>query len=358
MAVTVADLAIELRLPDSLDAQQTSVLTRLIGVGEAFVDLLISGAPEAIQDEVVIRLGAYLYEQPTSGRRDSYSNSWVNSGAGALASRWLTQTIAGEATLAPSIGGVGSGGIGEAAALALIQLWAREGNSDPIPLDKLANAAGAAHDDVARANALAAQQSIDALETLVASYEHLNGTEIGGLILLALEALHGNRVIITTSATNVAMDDPAANAGNILLEFLGTTLKAYRRLDTTAAPFWTQTATFTGGGGGFPMTRTQVLSASATGVNQTIQASEDWLPNQLYEIKLGAWTRHLFLTTESGSYAVAYNLTDQAVVTTAPPVDPPYFVTILTIGGTTAASFSLREITPGITTPVVISKLT
>ena len=110
MVVTVEDLAIELRLPDTLDAPQTSVLTRLIGVGEAFVDLLISGAPLPIQEEVIIRLGAYLYEQPTSGRRDSYSNSWVNSGAGALASRWLTQTIAGETggviPLPPTSGGV------------------------------------------------------------------------------------------------------------------------------------------------------------------------------------------------------------------------------------------------------------
>ena len=112
MVVTVADLAIELRLPDTLDAQQTSVLTRLIGVGEAFVDLLISGAPLPIQEEVIIRLGAYLYEQPTSGRRDSYSNSWVNSGAGALASRWLTQTIAGDAGIVTTTPG-GGGGTGQ-----------------------------------------------------------------------------------------------------------------------------------------------------------------------------------------------------------------------------------------------------
>ena len=64
-----------------------------LGVGEAYIELLIPSAPSAIQDECIVRLASYLYEVPI-GRRDSHSNSWVNSGAGALASRWLTQQVA------------------------------------------------------------------------------------------------------------------------------------------------------------------------------------------------------------------------------------------------------------------------
>ena len=240
MVVTVADLAIELRLPDTLDAQQTSVLTRLIGVGEAFVDLLISGAPEPIQEQVIIRLGAYLYEQPTSGRRDSYSNSWVNSGAGALASRWLTQTIAGEAVLAPSTGGVGTGGIGEAAASALIQLWAREGNSDPIPLDKLTLAGGAATDQTARnaaaAVAAALQQALVGLSisgnTLSASRQG-GGTAASVIIPTGMAVADG---VIVSAAVNVGAESVTVttSTGNTVVWDLTAILDPVRTLITNA----------------------------------------------------------------------------------------------------------------------------
>ena len=86
MAVSVEDLAVALRLSadgTDLDAAQTSILTRLLGVGDSHVALLIPEAPDAIKDECVIRLAAYIYDQPI-GRRDAYANGWVNSGAGAL----------------------------------------------------------------------------------------------------------------------------------------------------------------------------------------------------------------------------------------------------------------------------------
>ena len=66
-----------------------------MGVGDAHVELLIPTAPEAIKDECTIRLASYLYDQPV-GRRDAYANAWVNSGAGALASRWHQQAASGE----------------------------------------------------------------------------------------------------------------------------------------------------------------------------------------------------------------------------------------------------------------------
>ena len=93
MAVTVDDLAVALRLSadgTGLSDAQTTILTRLLGVGESHVGLLIPTAPDAIQEECTVRLAAYLYDAPV-GRRDAYANAWVNSGAGALASRWHQQ---------------------------------------------------------------------------------------------------------------------------------------------------------------------------------------------------------------------------------------------------------------------------
>ena len=96
MAVTVADLAIALRISadgNDVDAAQIAVLTRLHGVGQAFVERLIPDAPAAIKDEAIVRMAAYLYDQPL-GRRDAYANSWVNSGAGSLATLWRNQHAA------------------------------------------------------------------------------------------------------------------------------------------------------------------------------------------------------------------------------------------------------------------------
>ena len=97
MAVTVSDIAVAIRLSvdgTDLETPQTTILQRLLDVGTAHVDMLIPDAPTAIRDECVVRLAAYIYDQPM-GRRDSHSNSWVNSGAASLATRWQTQRIAG-----------------------------------------------------------------------------------------------------------------------------------------------------------------------------------------------------------------------------------------------------------------------
>ena len=113
MAVAVEDLGVSLRLSTNglnLTAPQIVSLTRLLAVGEAHVGLLIPDAPEAIQDECIVRLAGYLWDAPL-GRRDSHSNAWINSGSGALASRWLTQAIADDAPPPSPAGGAPSGGV-------------------------------------------------------------------------------------------------------------------------------------------------------------------------------------------------------------------------------------------------------
>lgn len=277
MAVTVEELAIALRLEAVTDAQ-TAILTRLLGVGEAHVALLIPAAPEPIQDECVVRLATYLFDAPV-GRRDAYANAWVNSGAGALASRFKPQAASGSTggDLTPGVTPDGGGtGLSESEVAALIEV----------------------HRELSEAH-------------------HVPGTGGGGL-----------------TESQVA-----------------TLIQAHR--DIEAAHHVPGT-----GGGGFPTTRTQVLSDTASSTNKAIQATEPFLPNQLYEVIVGAWARHIFLTIESGGYAVSYLVPDQALDLEAAPVDSPYFVCVLTIGSTVVSSFSLREQTGLITIPVTINKLT
>ena len=105
MAVTIGDLAGALRITDGGDPPepQLSILTRLAGVADAFNELLIPAAPEAIQDECKVRFCGYLYDAPAAGRGDFYGNGWRNSGAASLASRWISRRAGIEAPLAEPV---------------------------------------------------------------------------------------------------------------------------------------------------------------------------------------------------------------------------------------------------------------
>ena len=120
MAVTVADVAVALRLSadgTDLAQAQTDIISRLIGVAEAHIDLLAPNAPEVVQDEATIRMATYIYDMPSSSRRDSYANSWVNSGAGPLLANWIEHRANGTAASAT---GSTSSGVDTAAVNALI----------------------------------------------------------------------------------------------------------------------------------------------------------------------------------------------------------------------------------------------
>ena len=121
MAVTVEELAIALRL-EAVTPAQTANLTRLLGVGEAHVALLIPAAPTAIKSECIVRLCTYLHDAPV-GRRDAYANAWINSGAGALASRFKPQAASGSTgvVLTPGDGAAGTG-LSESEVAALIEV--------------------------------------------------------------------------------------------------------------------------------------------------------------------------------------------------------------------------------------------
>ena len=129
MAVTVRQLAAALRLITDLTADppepQLAILTRLLGVGDAFVSREAPDAPEAVQDEAVIRFASYLYDQPSAGRGDSYGNAWRNSGAASLVTRWIERRASLQAETGTSPGTT-TAAVDEAEVLAIIEEWAAE----------------------------------------------------------------------------------------------------------------------------------------------------------------------------------------------------------------------------------------
>ena len=100
MAVTVEELSAALRIGDGIVATPEptlSILTRLLGVGQAFVELRADGAPDAIKDEATVRMAAYLWDQPNAAVGGRYSDAWYSSGASALVARWVIRRL-GDAT--------------------------------------------------------------------------------------------------------------------------------------------------------------------------------------------------------------------------------------------------------------------
>ena len=100
MAVDVEQLSAALRIGDGTTATPEptlSILTRLLGVGQAFVELRADGAPDDIKDEAAIRMAAYLWDQPTAGAAGRYADAWRYSGASALVARWVVRRL-GDAT--------------------------------------------------------------------------------------------------------------------------------------------------------------------------------------------------------------------------------------------------------------------
>ena len=88
MAVTIAatELSASIRLGGS--GEETAQATRLLAyateaisrhLGTAYED-----APEAVVNEVVIRVAGYLYDQPTAAGGASFANALRNSGAASM----------------------------------------------------------------------------------------------------------------------------------------------------------------------------------------------------------------------------------------------------------------------------------
>ena len=69
MAVDLIQLAAALRLGDGENAPTepvAGILSRLLGVSQAFVAIAAPDCPESIADESTIRMTAYLFDAPTA----------------------------------------------------------------------------------------------------------------------------------------------------------------------------------------------------------------------------------------------------------------------------------------------------
>ena len=107
MAVDLIQLAASLRLGDGEIAPTepvAGIISRLLGVSQAFVAIAAPDAPEAIADEATIRMSAYLYDAPTSASGDRYAAAWRNSGAEALVSRWVVRRAGSDGEGVPVVG--------------------------------------------------------------------------------------------------------------------------------------------------------------------------------------------------------------------------------------------------------------
>ena len=110
MAVDVTQLAASLRLTDGTEAPAEpipSILTRLLGVSEAFVELRAPGCPPAAREEAIVSMASYMYDRPKAAAERRYADAWANSGAAFIVAPWVVQRL-GDATgeaLPPSSGG-------------------------------------------------------------------------------------------------------------------------------------------------------------------------------------------------------------------------------------------------------------
>lgn len=84
MAVTLTadNLLDPLRLADT--AESDAIAERLLNVCKPLVELRAPDAPEAIQNEAVLRLAGYMHDSPSAPSGASWANQMRNSGAGAL----------------------------------------------------------------------------------------------------------------------------------------------------------------------------------------------------------------------------------------------------------------------------------
>ena len=122
MALTITQLSAALRIGDGQTAPPDpilSILTRQLGVAQAFVELIAENAPDAIKDEAVIRMAGYLYDAPPAGPDTRYADAWRNSGAASLVARWVVHRL-GDATGLPST--PAGAGVDESAVIELIRV--------------------------------------------------------------------------------------------------------------------------------------------------------------------------------------------------------------------------------------------
>ena len=366
ITITVAELASAARIGST--AEETAEVTRLHGfaseavtqhLGTAFAD-----TPAAVVNEAVVRLAAYLYDQPHVGRGDGFANALRSSGAGRMLFPYRlhravstveaqvaagalgtvgnpvtnVQIVAGQLVVSFADGTTdsnalpaGEGGMfsgtdqtardaadaaqqaadsahavaaanlasisglepfafsgnsdrvgasklpmppntAEAAAgtattirswtsalvranvAGAVEPWSQLGNLDPIPPSKIASSIRGHRVFVQTGLPTGAQAGDVWIRDVTTSHPSL--WEHDGTTWHLDYSFYGNRVHWKTAPHNVALNDPLANPGDILLQISPGSheLRLYTRLNTSSNPFWSFAGLVTGGGSGGTVT--------------------------------------------------------------------------------------------------------
>ena len=144
-AITDIELAAAMNLGDgvsTLSEPISSIVTRLNAVGQAYVQLYIPMAPDAIKNECIVRFASYLYDAPSASADGRFAAAWFNSGASALAAPFMALSVSGTAELAAGHGQPAMG-VDQAAVHALISAavyaWAQAEDLTTIPVAKIPN---------------------------------------------------------------------------------------------------------------------------------------------------------------------------------------------------------------------------
>ena len=82
VTLTVAQLAAALRVGST--PEETAEVTRILTYVTEAITRHAPSAPDPVHNEAAIRLGGYLFDQPTAGRGIGYANALRNSGAAAI----------------------------------------------------------------------------------------------------------------------------------------------------------------------------------------------------------------------------------------------------------------------------------
>ena len=194
MAVDLIQLAAHLRLGDGENAPTEPVaglLSRLLGVSQAFVQIAAPDAPEAIADEATIRMTAYLYDAPTAAAGDRYAAAWRNSGAEALVSRWVVRRAGSEGEGVPVVG-PSTGGLDDEQVRAIVEsLLGEHANLETVhhappegggAQEVVAhNAAGDSHEDIRTAidGRVDQDQVEETAQHLIDSAGHATNVDLG-----------------------------------------------------------------------------------------------------------------------------------------------------------------------------------
>ena len=159
VTITAADLATAIRLGTS--TEETAQATRLLAVATAIVERYAQSAPEAVQNQAVVQVAGYLYDQPAASQGAGTANALRNSGAASLLTPWRSiragTTAAAAAgddsgSSAPDVPGGGGPGVDQTARNAAA---AAQGTAD----------AAQAAADAAQTSADNAQTTADAAST-------------------------------------------------------------------------------------------------------------------------------------------------------------------------------------------------